>query len=430
MTESRPPLITIPAEAYSADVGRRGNSVPLSPMDDAWLALAHALHRLAQQAEVSEASTFGVADALAASALIADLESDSNLFRAVEALRVLEDGDASWRTDGGAVATLTVAIRAVAEEQELVGALHLAYATLHCFSAAFGMRLSPQMRGEVLAHQGRALRGLGDNERAREHYERAVDIGYGYNLPMVTSRALSGLGTLNMTLGNYPAARDVFSRALADAESAADSGLIRVAHHGLQSWGLVSGDLDSALLHGWKVLRLCLTPETRAEALMNLAEVCRLSGEHDAALRAYDTVLSWTSQTHVRAHALANAAQAALASGLRQEAVRYERALHAVLPMIHDTFTRASLGLDYSVILYGLGRADEAERERELALSAARVHSYHELLHLAEQLTSRSVDPAELAPSISLPAGPAPVVRSEDFRTILRSIKGLRNATL
>lgn len=423
---------THPAEAYAADIARLKRTGPLGPSDDAWLMLAHALSRFTQlSAEELRRTAPQVADGVAVSAMASGLSALSTVMRAAAAIRTLENPFHRLPNGYDPVTELVVATQAVAEEQELAGAFGLAYATLHSLVQAFEDQMVTRMQGNVMAQLGRAARQLGATDVARESYELATVLGYECDALDVVARGLLGFGVLALTSGNYPSAREHFERALVNADLANDPELIRSAHHGLLNCGFASGDLDSAMVHGWNVLRLCIAPDSRAEALMNMAEICRLTGEHDAAMRTYAVAMEWTSHRHVRLHAMSGALQSAIAVNRRSEALRLLAELEELLPTIPDTFTRATVGIEIAGSLRLLGDDRAAAAYRSDALALATAHSYHELVHRAEQAESVPLI-AETVPVEASKRDPRRKrpYRSEHFRMVLRSLNGLTAASL
>ena len=420
-----------PSEAYASDLARLQRAAPLGPGDDAWLVLAHTLCRLADLPpdDVSRVAP-QAADVLAVSAVAMGLSSESTALRAARALRSLRNPRARLANGYDAMTELVIATQAVAEEQELAGAYGLAYATLRAVLQAVGARVAPRIQGNALAQLGRAARQLGATDVAREMYEEAMSLGYECDAQDVIARALLGLGVLALTRGNYPTAREQFERALMNADRANDPELIRTAHHGLLNCGLASGDLDSAMVHGWNVLRLCIAPDSRAEALMNMAEICRLTGEHDAAIRTYAVAMEWTSQQRVRVHAMSGALQSAITINRLTEAHRYLAELDVILPATPDTYTRAIVGIEIADSFYRLGEGVLASARLRDALTLATEHGYHELVHRAEQAASVWCSAAKPIETFHKDTRRKRPYRSEHFRMVLRSLNGLTAATL
>jgi tetratricopeptide (TPR) repeat protein len=241
---------------------------------------------------------------------------------------------------------------------------------------------------------------------------------------------LLGLAAVALTRGNYPAARDCYERALANAEVAREHDLLRSAHHGLMNCGMASGDLDAAMVHGWNVLRLCIHPDTRAEALLNMAEICRLTGEHEAAFRVFKVAIEWTSVPRVRLHALSGALQTAIVLHQMDAAAVYRREITALMPMIADPYTLTAIGIEFADALYRLGEHAAATDALAQAQSIAVEQSFHELVHRAEQLATlwqTTVHP-DAAEGVVVPR--ATLRRSDHFRTVLRSLNGLTAASL
>ena len=431
---SQPPVLpsTNPAEAYAADVARLQRTAAIGPSDDAWLVLAHALTRFSELSAAELSQTIPhAADMLAVSAVAQGLATESTVLRAARALRSLHDPRIQLSTGYDSITEVVVSTQAVAEDQEVAGAFNLAYATLNALLSAFGPRIQPRMQGNVFAQLGRAARQLGATDIARDMYEEAMVVGYESESLDVVARAVLGLGVMALTRGNYPKARELFERGLMNADRANDPELIRSAHHGLLNCGLASGDLDSAMVHGWNVLRLCIAPDSRAEALMNMAEICRLTGEHDAAMKVYAVAMEWTSQRRVKLHAVSGALQSAVDSNRHADAARYRELLVEMLPNEPDTYIRAAIGLEMADALRKLGLAAEAEASRSTALSVAIEHGYHELVHRAE-LAAHAVTDVAATPVAAThrTARRKRAYRSEHFRMVLQSLNGLAAAAL
>lgn len=421
---------TSPPEAYASDLARLNRSGPLGPNDDSWLTLAHALSRFASLPEHELLRALpNVADAMAVSAVTAGLSAQAPVLRCARALRALNE-PIVMPSGHAPIAELFFATQSVAEEQELAGAFGLAYATLSGLLRAFGSRASLRAQGSVLAQTGRAVRQLGLTELAQEYYEEAMSVGYECEALDVVARALLGIGVLALTRGNYPKAREQFERALVNAEHATDPEMIRSSHHGLMNCSIASADLDSALVHGWNVLRLCIAPESRAEALMNMAEICRLTGEHDAAIRVYAVAMEWTSHRGLRLNALSGALHCAVASRRMDDARRYLAEIDEMWPHVPDLYMLADLGVEISESLYMLGDVDTARARLASAVTLAKTHAFHEVIHRAERTASlwdsakRPNDRTEPEPLRHR------VRRSQGFRTVLRSLNGLASSTL
>lgn len=420
---------TSPAEAYASDLARLGRSVPIGNSDDAWLVLAHALHRFSQLAPGEAQQVLPqVADTIAINAVSVGLSPQSSLMRCARALAAMSEPTHVMENGNTAAMDLFVATQSVAEEQELGGAFGLAFAMLHGLSQAFSDRVPPRAQGNVLAQMGRAARQLGASDLAHEYYDEAMQVGYDADALDVVARALLGIGVLALTRGNYPTAREQFERALVNADRACDTELSRSAHHGLLNCSFASGDLDSALVHGWNVLRLCIAPDSRAEALMNMAEICRLTGEHDAAIRVYTVAMEWTSRKHVRLCAMSGALQSAVALSRTSETHRFLAELEQLMPFVTDSYSRAVVGIEVAEALQRLGDLISAQQWLTEATSVASVNQYHELVHRAERLTrvSRSVA-IRCEPKTHDPRRRRST-RSEHFQVVLRSLRGLSTA--
>ena len=408
-----------------ADLDRLERASPLGPNDDAWLVLALAMARFAElSSEELRLTVPQSADAIVVSAIATGLAPTSNVMRAAIALRTLFDPASAGQAPTDVISELVVATQNVAEEQELAGAFGLAYATLHGLLDAFGNRIPLRMRGNIRAQQARAVRQCGRMDTAEELYDDAMVIGYECDALDVVARALLGMGVLATTKGNHPLARQQFERALVNADLACDPELIRAAHHGLLNASVAAGDLDAALIHGWNVLRLSIAPELRAEALLNMAEICRMAGEHEAAIRTYAVATEWTTQSHVRLHALSGSLRSAIAMGRHDEARTLRDQVEACLPTITDAYTRAVIGVELAESLDLLGDRSAAVSHLNAAMAVSAEHQYHKVIHQAERVAKgwHIAPPVQETRRSTTRARPH---RSAHFRMVLRSLHGL-----
>ena len=404
---------------------------PLGPSDDGWLILAHALWRFGDLSsdELSQVAP-QTADALAASAVLMGLASGAPVLRAARALRGLYDRAVVPTSAPDRMSELVIATQAVAEEQELAGAPGLAFAMLTGLLTAYRGSMSPKSHGNLLAQLGRAARQVDATDIAKDMYEMAIVIGYECEARDTVARGLLGLGVLALTRGNYPSARQQFERALVNADRARDPELIRTAHHGLLNCALAAGDLDSAMVNGWNVLRLCVAPDSRAEALMNMAEICRMTGEFEAAINVYNVAMEWTSRRQVRVHALGGALKAAIHLQRSSEIRRYLDELDALLPTETDSYTRAASLIDLAESLHTLGETAQATASLNAGLTLARDCNFHEIVHRAVRLDAAlgaTPAPAQVAPSTQRHRRQR---RSEHFRMVLKSLTDLSATTL
>jgi tetratricopeptide (TPR) repeat protein len=417
---------TCPATAYGSDMARLERDVPFGPSDDTWLVLAQSLTRFAELSS-AERSLFAqqAADTVAVSALTAGLGAQTASLRAARAMRRLFEGGGDDFSDAESMVELVVATQAVAEEQELVGASALAFATLSALLRAIGEPLPQRLRGNVLAQQGRASRQLGAMDLARGLYEDAVQIGYEFDALELVAKGLLGLGVLATTLGNHPAAVQHFERALLNAERVSEPELIRAAHQGLLNSCVAAENLDAALVHGWNALRLSVAPEVRAEALINMAEICGLAGEHDAAMRAYFVANQWTARPHLRLHALSGELRSAVALGRKSDAVRLVERIELLTPDVTDAFSLAMIGVEVSESLARMGDRAGAVARLNSAMNIAVEHRFNKIIFRAELLASKWRFSASVLDETPQQFR---TQRSEQFRMVVRSLHGLAPA--
>jgi tetratricopeptide (TPR) repeat protein len=214
-----------------------------------------------------------------------------------------------------------------------------------------------------------------------------------------------------------------------NAECANDPEMIRSSHHGLMNLCITSGDLDAALVHGWNVLRLSLAPESRGEALMNMGEICRLSGEHNAAMRAFSVAIEWTSNPRIQFHALSSAACCAIKLRKIADARDYLAAADLLVADVADVFTIADVGLEVADSLYQLGDKAAAQARLNVSMAIARENEFHEIIHLAERVQARWNQMRAVACKPPKEARRRRFARSDVFRMVIRSLNALGEST-
>jgi tetratricopeptide (TPR) repeat protein len=211
------------------------------------------------------------------------------------------------------------------------------------------------------------VRQLGLIDVARDLYTAVIAQGSECDAQDVVARGLHGVAIIALTRGNYPAARDSYEQALANA---------------------------------------------------------------DAALRVFTVALESTSVSRVRLHGLSGALQTAIVLHRVDEISQYRREIAQLMPAIAEPYTLATIGLEFADALYQLGERASADETLAKARALAVEQSYHELVHRAEQTAAlwRAPVHAGTPGGRDVPQQPRPR-RSEHFRTVLRSLNGLTAAS-
>lgn len=436
-----------PGEAYAADVARLNGREPVGLVDDAWLALAHALARagslpvahrprvLAAGAEVVEALLPPDAPPAVRDALYAAADGLRTLCTQLtrEGLTLHRPLD---RVGAAMITWVTAAVQQVVAQQEQAGVFLLAFSTLAAVRAAFDDSLDARAEGLLLAQQGRVARQLGALTTAAELYGAAARAARTGRAADVAARALLGGGALATVRGNYPEARALYRRALVAAERAEDGELRRAAHHGLLLAAFAARDVDTALAHGWAAVRglSADAADERAEMLVNLGEVGRQAGEFRAALGACLSALELTDLPRLRLPALGTAALAA--------ARLDERALLGFLARdVERTVARSGQPFENARALVELAEAQilvadlsAAEASASCAGALAGQGGFHEVAARADGvLTAVAAARAAVAApgagaAVTVTAEESavpPAVRTPQARAVLRSLEAL-----
>jgi non-specific serine/threonine protein kinase len=141
------------------------------------------------------------------------------------------------------------------------------------------------LRGRAHLYAGFMSFWMGDDERARERFERALDVGRAVGDPPLVSQALGGLSRVALRT-DVPLGRKLAREALDVSTTAGDENGRSNALHLLGVGAQIAGDLVEA--RDWMTQRLALVRPTGNEFLIaseacNLSMVERQLGDLDAA---------------------------------------------------------------------------------------------------------------------------------------------------
>ncbi len=374
-----------PLAAYRQDLACRGGEEPFGPSDATWLTLATILSR----------------------AVDAALDGRPPLLQTV---RGVVDGDPALRdllklVDQESPAGLELdgvspLVRAIVDRMEELGALNLGYSMLATLADA-DLRLSILERGRVVAQLGRVAWKAGALETAREQYRKTELLGRVGRIPELRVRAWVGYSVVARLRGNYPEVRKWAARAAHEADRAGLSALGSLAYHSLMVSAAVGGDLNAALVYGWRAYQGALgNPVKEAGALLNLAQFLLECGQPKAAIRGFLAALDREPVARLAFPALGGLALAAAALGDRALVLttkaRTER-LIAIAPMPYEC---AAVLLELSQALATIGDAVGAATCRTRAAELAERHAYHELVHRLDAIRLEPVARRAEAPHV------------------------------
>lgn len=292
---------------------------------------------------------------------------------------------ACWRTPDPRLLVVKEVLWAM-EQPEAAGYTHLALAGY----TALGRLVPPDdvRQGYVLAQSARALRTLGAVDAATERYTLSERLGATHHDRWLRVRSAIGLGATYHHAGNYPATRTVLRRVL--RKGSPDARFTAAAHHGLLLGAMAAKDWDSALAHGWHLLRAGrrgVVP--RIDVLLLMASLCRSIGRYRAAVSAATAALTQCVRPDDPMLAHKIIADVALATG------------DEVLGRMHAAHLRAHLrtgGGPYedARALHTLALVEERWGDRTIALhnagaaqALAQIHRYHELAYHIEPTIER-----------------------------------------
>ena len=345
------PVAYPPLEAYRRDVARRGDERPFGPNDGRWVAAAMLLQRYLS-AELLDRRPIG-----AELAKYLAFETELTFCRAALELTV---------------------------EIEEAGALNLAASWLDLLAQAVPADQTLNV-GRVRAARARVSRRLGNTELSRSLYTEVEQLGESAAEPELTARAWIGFGVIAAERGNYPEARRWYEAAALVADDTSCPEQSQQAHQGLMIVFATAGDLERALIEGWRAYRASSkSVESNAEILTNVSQLLHDAGHHEAALRGFAAVVARATHPRVLLGALGGVAMAAALMGRR-------RIVEAAASRIHSLERSAwshpvALALiELSDAFFALGDDARAHDLRERGLHLAEASSHFELAHRARE---------------------------------------------
>jgi tetratricopeptide (TPR) repeat protein len=385
MLAPRPPLV-----AYREDLARRGGQDGFGASDATWLSVATILSHAVDVPDESRAPLLP--------ALREIIASDPTLR---DVLAVSEHKPpAELELDG-----VSPIVRAIVQRMEDAGALNLAYSTLAILADA-DWRLSVLERGRVLAQLGRVAWKAGALDTAREHYRRAEVLGRTARIPELRVRAWVGYSIVARLHGNYPEVRKWAARAAHEAERAGLTALGSLAYHSLMVSAAVGGDLNAALVYGWRAYQGAIGDTAReANALLNLSQYLLECGQPEAAIPGFLAALDRRPVPRVAFPALGGLAVAAAAVGGHALVLATKERIERLIATAPTPYQCAAVLLELSQALAAIGDADDAAECRARALELAERYAYHEIVHRLEALRVTPVPSRVEAPHVLDPKG-------------------------
>jgi tetratricopeptide (TPR) repeat protein len=370
MLAPRPPLV-----AYRDDLARRGSREPFGPSDSTWISLATILSHAVDVPPESRPPLF---------------QTLHDVIVGDPTLRHILDGIAEQPEDAFELDSVSPIVRAVVERMEDDGAFNLAYSTLTILANA-DLRPSAIERGRVLAQLGRVAWKAGALDTSRDHYRRTEVLGRTASSPELRVRAWVGYSILARLRGNYPEVRKWATRAAHEADRAGLTKLASLAYHSLMIAAAITGDLNAALVYGWRSFQGAEgDPNAEASMLLNLSQMLYESGHSEVAINGFAAALA---REPVARTALPILGGMALAAAKLGDAPRVRSTKSHALRLIASSgmpYEAAAVLLELAQALALIGDTGDAEERRQQGLQIAKGKGYHELTHRLETLRIKS----------------------------------------
>jgi tetratricopeptide (TPR) repeat protein len=382
----RPPLA-----AYREDLARSSGGRPQFGGSDAtWLSVATILsHAVGVPAESRRPLLPTLREVIASDPALSDVLTVSER----EPPRELE------------LDAVSPIVRALVERIEDEGALNLAYSTLAVLAAA-DLQLGVVEQGRVLAQLGRVAWKAGALDTSREQYQRAEALGRTARIPELRVRAWVGYSIIARLRGNYPEVRKWGARAAHEAERAGLTALGSLAYHSLMVSASVGGDLNAALVYGWRAYEGAIGDRAReAGALLHLAQYLLECGHPETAIRGFIATLDRQPVARVAFPALGGLAVAAASVGDRALVANTRARIERLIAEAPLPYQCAAVLLELAQALAAIGDAAGAADCHTRALALAERHAYHEIIHRLDAVRTAPIPAPAEAPRVLDPKG-------------------------
>jgi tetratricopeptide (TPR) repeat protein len=276
--------------------------------------------------------------------------------------------------------------------------------------------------------QGRVCRKLAEWNDALAWYGVAHALAEEIHDVGTLAYILDGLANTHRDRGNLPRARAVLEEILALGTREGADEILAVGYHALMTVEKQAGNLEAAVLCGWRAIRTWGPSERGLHALFDLAGVFREGGDLSAAEDAYAVVARRVGTYDHRVMSLDALAHIA---ALRKEEDRY-KALQARVdaePWESGSAVIASQILYFrGLSLLALGRETEGRAWLRRALTFAEEHAFGKLVFDIEAALTKAGDP-NAAPGLDHALCPGPPQEpGGEARGVRRELREMREA--
>ncbi len=235
---------------------------------------------------------------------------------------------------------------------------------------------------------GKVFRTEADWEEALAWYGVAHGIAEDVGDPIKRAVVLDGLANTFRDRGNLPRARETLHTVLEIGRANGNRYITAIGHHDLMTVQKLSGDLVSAIRHGWRAVNSYDSREGSLRALFDLSGVLRETGELRAARDGYSVVADGVAGFEYRVLSLDALALIAALEG-------DEPVYRSIRERMEEVGWRRLSPVYQGQVLYYRGLSSRAlgweEEERKWlaeALSYAETHGLNKLIFDVEQALS------------------------------------------
>jgi hypothetical protein len=293
---------------------------------------------------------------------------------------------------------------------------------------------SPGQAADAARFLGKVLRTKAEWDQALAWYGVAEGIAQEAGIPGKMAAVLDGMANTYRDRGNLPRAREVLHQVLGIGRERGDRYATAIGNHDLMTVEKLSGDLVSAIHHGWLAVQSYDSREGSLRALFDLSGVLRESGELSAAKDGYSVV---AHQVRGFEYRLLSLDALAFIAALQGDASTYRLIRER---MESEGWRDLSPVYRGQVLFYrglssrALGWHEDGRKWLEEALSYAERHTLNKLIFDAEEALSEGLTvPEQQTPSRQTPRRPTPQPRvpepfGESIGGVRQGLRELREA--
>lgn len=287
---------------------------------------------------------------------------------------------------------------------------------------------SSTLAADAARFQARVCRKLAEWNDALSWYGIARKLAEETQAVRMLAAVLDGMANTFRDRGNLPRAREVLEEILSLGRREVDDELMALAYHNLMTVEKQAGDLEAAVVYGWKATLRWGATEAGLQVLFDLAGVLREGGDLSAAEDAYSVV---AARVQTYDHRVMSLDALAYISALRGRDLEYE----ALRETVDAEGWRAASPVIVSQILHfrglselALGRYVQGREWLTQALDYAERHGFGKLIFDTEKALAAADGAAAAKERSGHPEPVLPHSSKEEVEGVRQELREMREA--